>query len=193
MNTTWDWGLFEALNFDGGSLMDWFMTAVSGVVMWIPLYIVILYIIWRRWQWRGVLFMIIAVAVAMGLADIISGIFKHSGLLKDLWSSFPVRPRPMFTEGLNDIHVVSYAHGPYGTVSAHAATITSLAVLASMVIANRKFTYTMIGIAILVCYSRIYLACHFPQDILLGMATGLITGYVGARLFKYAVARWHKK
>lgn len=191
-NTTWDWGLFDALNFDGGNVMDWIMSAISGIAMWIPLYAIIIYIVWRRWQWRGVVMLVVAAAIAMGLADIISGIFKHTGPLKELWSSFPVRQRPMFTEALDDVHVVSFAHGPYGTVSAHAATITALAVISSMVIARRWFSYTMLIIALLVCYSRIYLACHFPQDILLGVATGLLTGYIGARLFRYGMKRWQR-
>ena len=191
-NTTWDWGLFDALNFDGGNVMDWIMSAISGIAMWIPLYAIIIYIVWRRWQWRGVVMLVVAAAIAMGLADIISGIFKHTGPLKELWSSFPVRQRPMFTEALDDVHVVSFAHGPYGTVSAHAATITALAVISSMVIARRWFSYAMLVVALLVCYSRIYLACHFPQDILLGVATGLLTGYIGARLFRYGMKRWQR-
>ncbi len=191
-NTTWDWGLFDALNFDGGNVMDWIMSAISGIAMWIPLYAIIIYIVWRRWQWRGVVMLVVAAAVAMGLADIISGIFKHTGPLKELWSSFPVRQRPMFTEALDEVHVVSFAHGPYGTVSAHAATITALAVISSMVIARRWFSYTMLIVALLVCYSRIYLACHFPQDILLGVATGLLTGYIGARLFRCGMKRWQR-
>lgn len=192
-NTTWDWGLFEALNFDGGNVMDWLMSAISGIAMWIPLYALIIYIVWRRWQWRGVVMLVVAAAVAMGLADIISGIFKHSGPLKELWASFPVRPRPMFTDSLDDVHVVSYAHGPYGTVSAHAATITALALISSLVIARRWFSYTMLIVALLVCYSRIYLACHFPQDILLGAATGLVTGYIGAQLFRYGMKRLQRE
>ena len=191
-NTTWDWGLFDALNFDGGNVMDWIMSAISGIAMWIPLYAIIIYIVWRRWQWRGVVMLVVAAAIAMGLSDIMSGIFKHTGPLKELWSSFPVRQRPMFTEALDDVHVVSFAHGPYGTVSAHAATITALAVISSMVIARRWFSYTMLIVALLVCYSRIYLACHFPQDILLGVATGLLTGYIGARLFRCGMKRWQR-
>ena len=34
----------------------------------------------------------------------------------------------------------------------------------------------MILCALLICYSRIYLAKHFPIDLLLGTAVGLITG-----------------
>ena len=182
-NVTWDWGLFEALNFDGGGFMDTLMTAISGVLMWLPLYALIIYIVWRRYSWRGVIILIVAIGVAMGMADIIAGIFKHSGPLKGLWPDFPVRQRPMFTEQLVDIHVVSMQHGEFGTVSAHAATIVSLAVLSSMVIRRRWFTWLMVGVSVLICYSRIYLACHFPQDILIGATLGVASGLAGYWIF----------
>ena len=182
-NVTWDWGLFEALNFDGGGFMDTLMTAISGVLMWLPLYALIIYIVWRRYSWRGVVALVVAIGIAMGLADVIAGIFKHSGPLKHLWEEFPVRLRPMFNTLLNDVHVVSFKHGEFGTVSAHAATIVSLAVLTSKIIRLRWFTWLMIGVAVVVCYSRIYLACHFPQDILIGATLGVASGLVGYWIF----------
>lgn len=188
-SATWDVGLFEALNFDGGKMMDGFMTAVSGVAMWLPLYALILYMVWRRYSWRGLLLFVVAAAVAMGLADIIAGIFKHSGPLKDVWASFPARPRPMWSDGIENIHVPSYEHGEFGTVSAHAATIVSLALLSSMVVKRRWLTIVMVVVALLYCYSRIYLACHFPQDILLGAGVGLLTGLLSVAMFRYIMAR----
>lgn len=188
-SATWDVGLFEALNFDGGKMMDGFMTAVSGVAMWLPLYALILYMVWRRYSWRGLLLFVVAAAVAMGLADIIAGIFKHSGPLKDVWASFPARPRPMWSDGIENIHVPSYEHGEFGTVSAHAATIVSLALLSSMVVRRRWLTIVMVVVALLYCYSRIYLACHFPQDILLGAGVGLLTGLLSVAMFRYIMAR----
>lgn len=188
-SATWDVGLFEALNFDGGKIMDGFMTAVSGVAMWLPLYALILYMVWRRYSWRGLLLFVVAAAVAMGLADIIAGIFKHSGPLKDVWASFPARPRPMWSDGIENIHVPSYEHGEFGTVSAHAATIVSLALLSAMVVKRRWLTIVMVVVALLYCYSRIYLACHFPQDILLGAGVGLLTGLLSVAMFRYIMAR----
>ena len=182
-NVTWDWGLFEALNFDGGGFMDTLMTAISGVLMWLPLYALIIYIVWRRYSWRGVIALVVAIGIAMGLADVIAGIFKHSGPLKHLWEEFPVRLRPMFNTLLNDVHVVSFKHGEFGTVSAHAATIVSLAVLTTKIIRLRWFTWLMIGVSVVVCYSRIYLACHFPQDILIGATLGVASGLVGYWIF----------
>lgn len=186
MNTIrWDWGLFETLNFDGGELFDALMSAVSGVAMWIPFYLLILFLVWRRYGWRGLLIFLLSIGVAMGVSDLVAGIFKHSGPLAELWPSFPVRPRPMFTEGLLDIHVVSFDHGRYGTVSAHAATIVSLALLSSLVVARRWFTLVVIVVAVAVCYSRIYLACHFPQDILLGSLVGVLSALLGYLIFRF--------
>ena len=204
-----DYPLFMRLNFDGGEMMDSLMTAVSGVGMWIPMYLLMLWLVWRRCGWTGVLLFIAAAAVAMGLSDIVCGVFKHSGPLKSLWPSFPARWRPMYTPALEGfditpdsmmawrrsaeaadyasaVHVVSTGSGRFGTVSSHAATIVSIAVLACNAVKTRWFTWLMTAVAVLICYSRIYLACHFPADLTLGAVTGAAVGYVAYRLFAAA-------
>lgn len=191
-HTTWDYPLFEMLNFDGGATLDSLMSAISGIVMWIPLYLLILYMVWRRWSWRGVVALILAVALALGLADLLAGIFKHSGPLKNLWPDFPARLRPMFSEGLSDVNIPSTNHGRYGTVSAHAATIVSLSIISAYAIHRRWFSWLIAVVAIAICYSRIYLACHFPQDILLGAALGVVTATLGILVFR-AIAGKNKK
>lgn len=213
---TFDYPLFMLLNFDGGHIMDSFMTAVSGTTMWIPMYMLMLWLVWRRCGWRGVLIFIAAAALAMGLSDVLCGIFKHAGPLKNLWPSFPARWRPMYTPALEGmditpdsmmvwrrtalpdtpaaVHVIS-THGRFGTVSAHAATIVSIAVLACKTVRLRWFTLFMTAVAVLICYSRIYLACHFPADLALGAAAGAVTGWVAFRLFDmaYRAAERQKK
>ncbi|MBQ5844034.1 MAG: phosphatase PAP2 family protein [Alistipes sp.] len=173
-----DQRLFLLLNFDGGPVLDWIMSTVSGVVMWIPLYLFIAWAVNRRFGWKSLIAFLVCLALAMGLSDMLCGIFKHSGLLKDLWADFPARHRPMFDQAVRDLaHVVSYRHGPYGTVSAHAATTAAMGILSALVIGNKRYSYIVAFIVLLISYSRIYLACHFPQDIILGLAVGLISGY----------------
>lgn len=180
---TWDWTLFELLNFDGPTALDYAMRLVSGVKLWVPLYILIIYMVWRKLGWRGVVALIVAMAVAVGLADIIAGVFKHQGLLKDLWASFPARPRPMHTEGL-EAFTNGYGNaGLNGSVSAHAATITAIAILAAKIISKRWMTILLSVVVTMVCYSRIYFACHFPQDILLGALLGTLSAVVGLWIF----------
>lgn len=184
-NITWDWGLFEFLNFDGPAWLDIVMTKASGLMVWLPLYALMIYMVWRRYSWRGIVTFLIAVGVAILLADLVAGIFKHQGPLKDLWASFPARLRPMHTsEGLDFAANGYYTKNLYGTVSGHTSTITAIALLASVVVGKRWFTSLMIVVALIVCYSRIYLACHFPQDILLGATVGIVAGIVGVMLFR---------
>lgn len=172
-----DHNLFLWLNFDGGKVMDFIMTTISGTLMWLPLYFFILAFMWYKYGWQRALAFVLCLALAIGLSDIICGIFKHSGPLKHLWESFPVRHRPMFDSAVRDLaHVPSYNHGAYGTVSAHAATVISLAWMSTLAIRRKWYGWVMWISAILICYSRIYLACHFPMDIALGAIVGSIIG-----------------
>ena len=192
MQYTFDYPLFLWLNFDGGAVMDKIMVGISTPALWAWFYILMFYLVYRNYGWRGVLFFIVCAAIAVGLGDMISGIFKHSGPLKNLWASFPARLRPMHTpelEGL--VHVVKQG-GRFGTVSGHAATMTAIATLANPTVNKRWFSWFMTAIVLLICYSRIYLGYHFPIDISLGIITGLLAGTAMLLLFRWMVKRWIK-
>ena len=187
-NITWDWGLFEFLNFDGPAWFDSTMTKASGMMVWIPLYVLIIYLVWRRYSWRGIIAFIVALGAAILIADLVAGIFKHQGPLKDLWASFPARLRPMHTpEGIDFATNGYYTKNLYGTVSGHTSTIVAIALLSSVVVSREWFTALMVCVTLLICYSRIYLACHFPQDILLGATVGIVAGLIGVVLFRYGL------
>lgn len=83
------------------------------------------------------------------------------------------------------VHVPAGAvAGKYGTVSSHAATIAAVVVMSAAVIRRRWFTWLGIAAALLICYSRIYLAKHFPVDLLLGTGVGILTGLFMLWLYK---------
>ena len=194
-----DHQLFLDLNFDGGPCMDRLMLTVSGTAMWLPLYALILWLVWRRSGWRGVIVFTVLMIVALALADMVSGMFKSNGVLGGLLPGFEPRWRPMFTpslEGLEiapdslralrmagtpgdwTVHVpVEAVSGRYGTVSAHAATIVALTVLSAAAIRRRWFTALMLFCTVLICYSRIYLGKHFPMDLVWGTLVGAALGW----------------
>ena len=193
-----DHQLFLDLNFDGGPCMDRLMLTVSGTAMWLPLYALILWLVWRRSGWRGVIVFTVLMIAALALADMVSGMFKSNGVLGGLLPGFEPRWRPMFTpslEGLEiapdslralrmagtpgdwTVHVpVEAVSGRYGTVSAHAATIVALTVLSAAAIRRRWFTALMLFCTVLICYSRIYLGKHYPMDLVWGTAVGIALG-----------------
>jgi undecaprenyl-diphosphatase len=190
---TWDYPLFLWLNFDGGAVMDKAMLLASTPAVWAWLYVIILYMVWRKNGWRGIIIFLVAAALAVTLGDMISGIFKHTGVLKNLLPSFPARLRPMYTPELEGmVNNILRQGGQYGTVSGHAATMVSMAVLAIPAVGRRWFTVLMTAVVLVICYSRIYLAYHFPIDIALGAVTGLVSGGVLMVMYKYAIHRWCK-
>ena len=194
-----DHQLFLDLNFDGGPCMDRLMLTGSGTAMWLPLYALILWLVWRRSGWRGVIVFTVLMIAALALADMVSGMFKSNGVLGGLLPGFEPRWRPMFTpslEGLEiapdslralrmagtpgdwTVHVpVEAVSGRYGTVSAHAATIVALTVLSAAAIRRRWFTALMLFCTVLICYSRIYLGKHFPMDLVWGTLVGAALGW----------------
>ena len=100
-----DHNLFLALNFDGGPFMDRLMLTVSGTTMWLPLYALILWLVWRRDGWRNVILFTALMIAALVLSDMISGIFKHNGVLGGLLPDFEPRWRPMFTPALEGLEI----------------------------------------------------------------------------------------
>ena len=173
--------------------MDKAMLLASTPAVWAWLYVIILYMVWRKNGWRGIIIFLVAAALAVTLGDMISGIFKHTGVLKNLLPSFPARLRPMYTPELEGmVSNILRQGGQYGTVSGHAATMVSMAVLAIPAVGRRWFTVLMTAVVLVICYSRIYLAYHFPIDIALGAVTGLVSGGVLMVMYKYAIHRWCK-
>lgn len=209
-----DHQLFLALNFDGGPAVDRLMLIISGTTMWLPLYALILWLVWRRGGLRNVVIFTLLMIAALALSDMVSGIFKHNGLLGGLMPDFEPRWRPMFTpalEGLDiapdslrklrwltpdslaaagishdwTVHVpIEAVSGRYGTVSAHAAVIVTLAVLSASVIRRKWFTWLMVFATLLICYSRIYLGKHFPMDLVWGTAVGIALGWAASWVYR---------
>ena len=157
-----DESLFLALNFDGGPCLDRIMTLISGMAIWIPFYLLILWLVCRRYGWRNTLLFLAALALALVLSDMLCGIFKHSGPLKHLWADFPPRWRPMFSPALEGLDIPadslfawrhaglptpnSLVHvpagavaGKYGTVSSHAATIAAVVVMSYLFASSAVF------------------------------------------------------
>ena len=69
---TWDYPLFLWLNFDGGAVMDKAMLLASTPAVWAWLYVIILYMVWRKNGWRGIIIFLVAAALAVTLGDMIS-------------------------------------------------------------------------------------------------------------------------
>ncbi len=169
-----------SLNFDGGAVLDAIMWFASGIPNWIPLYLLVLFIIYRRFGWKQMLLAFLFIAAGVGICDQICNLFKHN--IDYL--------RPTHTSLLEQLHTVNgYRGGLMGTVSGHASTSFCIFLLSSLIVRRRWFTIMMLAYTLLTSYSRIYLGVHFPMQILFGIILGALVGTGLWYLFSWLTAR----
>lgn len=190
----WDTEILLWINCHYSDFMDSLMWLSSGTLTWIPLYVVMLVVLWSRMsvpadnallrvgRWRGHrhtvqrVLLILTIVLLVLLTDQTCHVLKH-------WIA---RPRPSHApelEGLvRSLH--GYKGGLYGHPSSHAANTMALAVflltmLRTTATKNTTFALWVVLMSVYVllnCYSRMYLGVHYPSDIIFGLIVGVLWG-----------------
>ena len=181
-----DRSLFLALNGDGGAVADNLMWALSSKLALVPIGVVALWLMWRKYEDKRLFFTaIVFIALVVLLSDRVSTTFKH------LLPKFRPTHEPLL-EGM--VHTVrGYVGGLYGTVSSHAANSFGVSLFTALIIGRRWYTITVMAMSAAICYSRIYLGAHYPADILFGTVTGLFFGWLCYRTMNYITAKIFKR
>ncbi len=172
----YDQQLLLLINSHNSPFWDNIMYAISGKLIWVPLYLAILMVLWLRYR-RKLLVIILLIAVAITLSDQVSVLIKAS----------VQRLRPCHEPALEGlVHLVrNKCGGAYGFVSSHAANSFTVAILSLLLIKNRWFTGFIIFWAATIGYSRIYLGVHYPGDVVAGSLLGILTGWGIILLYVY--------
>ncbi len=168
------------LKWNGSDSLFWdgFMWVTTSTYIWIPLAIVLLYIIIKNNKMQESLMIIVMLALVITMADQIS-----SGFCKPFFERFRPTQDP---ELMYQIDIVNgYRGGRYGFVSSHAANTFAVALFLSLLIKSRSLALVLFTWASLCTYSRIYLGVHYPGDILFGTIVGLFSGGVIYLLYRY--------
>jgi len=170
-----DQQLFLFLNSLHSPICDTVMHAISGKIIWIPLYLAILIFMGIKYK-RKFLVILLFIILAVTLADQASVLFKN----------IVQRLRPCHEPSLEGlIHLVNgECGGKFGFVSSHAANSFNVALLSLLFIKKRWYTISIILWASVVGYSRIYLGVHYPGDVICGSLLGALIGWSIYKLYE---------
>lgn len=172
-----DQHLFDLLNGWGNPFTDHLMRGLSSTWIWIPVYLIITFILIRKNPRKGFLGVLILLLTLLLTEQLSVQAFKEVF----------ERLRPCHDPDMKDkIRLVADAcGGPFGFVSTHATNAAGLLLVSSRILKNKAFFFSLLTWVLLVSYSRIYVGVHFPGDILGGFALGLVVGWFTFALYKY--------
>jgi undecaprenyl-diphosphatase len=174
MFPAWDENLFRIINESHTGFWDIVMQFLSDKFVWIPLYALLIYVIYRA-KPQAIKAALFYIVLAVIWADQIS-----SSVLKP----FVKRLRPSHVEEFQTwIHLPNGAGGLYGFCSSHAANAFAVAYCIYLLTKNKSIGISLFIWAALISYSRIYLGVHYPLDVI----TGALVGLSGAGILKKLV------
>lgn len=161
-----DTSVFLAINGHHSPFFDSFMTLFTGRFIWIPMYVMVLWILFRGSHWKNALLYTAAIGMAVFLTDQTCASLIRPAVER-------LRPSNLQNTLSEFAYIVNdYRGGSYGFPSCHSANSFALATFLILFVRRRGFSIFIIGWALLNSYSRLYLGVHYPGDLLVGAVIG---------------------
>ena len=176
-----DTQLFLWLNSLHQPWLDQPMYLMTTEKFWIPAYLLMVWMVYRAYGWRIMLWSLLGVALVVALGDRIS---------VELFKNVFQRYRPPHNLDIGHlVHTVNdYRGGQFGFVSSHATNSLAIATFIYLLLrrAFAKWAWWVFAWAGLFTYTRIYLGVHYPADVVCG---GLLGVAIGAAVY-WGFNRW---
>jgi len=165
--------LFLLINGLHSPIIDKLMLYVSGISLWIPLFLWILFALYKAYPGKQLLWVLLAIVASITITDRLS---------VEAFKEVFLRYRPCYnTEIQSMVHLVKDScGGKFSFISSHASNFSGIAMLIFMLL---KFEYKNIGWflalwVLLISYSRIYIGVHYPADVIGGIIFGSVVGWL---------------
>jgi undecaprenyl-diphosphatase len=174
-----------ALNGSDSLYMDGVMKVYTSTIVWIPVALILLFIVLKNSTPRTALLTVLAVALTIVATDQVS-----SHLIKPLVGRLRPCNDPSIMHLIDTVN--GYRSGGYSFTSSHACNSFGIFAIVSLLIRHRGLSLSMLLWASLNSFSRIYLGVHYPGDILCGAIIGATIGAVVYLVYSFVCNKVEK-
>jgi membrane-associated phospholipid phosphatase len=176
-----DHQIFYAINTGlTNPFFDWLLPILRAPFTWLPLYIVIIVYVIKRYRTKG-FYLVLALMLTAGLTDLL-----NSRLLKNYFN----RTRPCNEIAFQKDIIVRVPCGSGKSFpSSHASNHFAVAVFLIVMFCNKWRWILPVGVlwAASISFSQVYVGVHFPVDVFFGMLVGVTMGLIISNTFlKYS-------
>ena len=176
-----DTKLFLFLNGLGSESYDGLWLIITKQAYWTPIFLVFLYLIYKKIGTRQTLFVLLFVALLITLTDQMTNLVKYS----------VERLRPCSNPDINSIMRVVKSSDTFSFFSGHAANSMAVCLFLYKILKSfYKHAYLLFLWPLVFAYSRIYLGLHYPLDIFCGYLFGLLSGYTMYEIYRLVQSKY---
>lgn len=176
-----DTELLIYLNNLGSEKYDWLWLLITKQQNWLPLFLLLLYVIFKKLGTKQTLYVLLFVALLITFTD------QATNLVKNGFQ----RLRPCADPNVNTFIRVVQFRGSFSFFSGHAANSMAVTLFLYLNLKNySKYFYFLFLWPLIFAYSRIYLGLHYPVDILSGYLFGLFSGFMFYKLHQAAQKKY---
>lgn len=171
-----DTNLLIYLNNLGNKQWDSFWLAITKQFNWIPLFGIILFLIFHKFGTKKGAFVFLYLVVLVAFADQLTNIVKI----------ITQRTRPCnVTELQQYLRQFEYRPGGFSFYSGHASVSSTFSVFIVFLLRKHfKWIFILLLFPVVFGYSRIYLRVHYPMDVISGYIAGIILGFLLYEIYK---------
>lgn len=173
------------LNGLGSEQWDNFWIILTNKWTSIPLYIFLLFLCFRYKKYKEIGLILLCTALLILCTDQFSNLFKYGF----------ERLRPCHNQLINQQLRIFKCGGKFGYFSAHAANSFALVTFFGFLFRSKVklLPLFLFSWALLVSYSRIYLAVHYPFDVITGIFFGIFFGIIFFKFHNFLERKILKK
>lgn len=177
-----DQQLLVYLHSFGSETWDPFWLYITKQLNWWPFFLILLYLLYKKLGWKQLGLLIVVLALFFTFTDQMTNVFKNSFQ----------RLRPLNEPAIEGMVRILKNTKSFSFFSGHASNSTGAMVILYAVLRKYyKYAWVIFFFPLLFAYTRIYLALHYPGDILCGFIFGGLSGILFFKLFKYLNKRFN--